>query len=110
MKLRSVAPPWFNDDPDKQAKCVLFPASEEYDPWYVEEGKEDHTEDAKAICSGTYDGKPCPLINDCLNFALVNNERYGVWGGTSPEERVTIRKEKKIWQQSQQAGASQQDA
>lgn len=101
MKLRSVAPPWFNDDPNKQAKCVLFPATSEYDPWYGnDEDEEDHTEDAKAICSGLYDGKPCPLLAQCLEFALVNNERYGVWGGLSSDERAKVRKERRNWQRN----------
>lgn len=95
MKLRSVAPPWFNDDPNKQAKCVLFPATAEHDPWYSdsEDDEEDYTQDAKDICLGTYDGKPCPLLEACREFAIVNNERYGVWGGMSPPERVALRKE-----------------
>ena len=43
--------------------------------------------DATAFCR---DG--CPIIERCLLFALVNNERAGVWGGTTPLERRAIRK------------------
>jgi hypothetical protein len=97
MKLRSVAPQWFHDDPDKTAKCVLFPATKERDPWYgSEEDEEDYTDDAKDICLGTSDGKPCPLLSSCLEFAMDNNERYGIWGGMSPEERAQLRKERKL--------------
>jgi WhiB family redox-sensing transcriptional regulator len=113
MKLRSVAPPWFNDNPQKQAKCVLFPATKDYDPWYseTEDGGEDYTEDAKAICTGTYDGRPCPLLEACLEFAMINNERYGVWGGLSSPERAQLRKEnRKCHQNSSQDGASPQVA
>lgn len=101
MRLRSAAPPWFNDDADKQAKCVAFPATKDHDPWYGDSEdleEEDYASEAKAICKGTFDGKPCPLLESCLEFALVNNERYGVWGGTSPDERVLLRKERKLWQ------------
>jgi WhiB family redox-sensing transcriptional regulator len=59
--------------------------------------------EAKAICWGKYDGRPCPLLSQCLEFALVNNERFGVWGGTTPEERRGIRKERreeKAWREA----------
>lgn len=98
MKLRSVAPQWFHDEQDRTAKCVMFPATRDYDPWYGDSDDpdaEDETEDAKNICKGTFDGRPCPLLSECLEFAMTNNERYGVWGGMSPDERATLRKERK---------------
>lgn len=61
-------------------------------------------EEAKAICHGTYDGRECPLLAQCLEFALINNERFGVWGGTTPEERRTIRKERREGKACQEAG------
>lgn len=102
MRLRSIAPQWFNENSKKTAKCVAFPATAEYDPWFGESDDPeavDETEDAKNICKGTYDGRPCPLIEQCLEFALVNNERWGVWGGTTPDERTKLRKERRTWQQ-----------
>lgn len=96
MKLRSVAPKWFHEDPNKTAKCVRFPATKDYDPWYGdtedEEDPLDEMEEAKAICNGTFDGIECPLREACLEFALDNNERYGVWGGLTPGERLAVRK------------------
>jgi WhiB family redox-sensing transcriptional regulator len=94
-----MAPQWFHEDPSKTAKCVLFPATKDYDPWYGDTDDseaEDETEDAKAICTGSADGTPCPLLASCLEFAMINNERYGVWGGMSPEERAQLRKERKL--------------
>jgi hypothetical protein len=32
-------------------------------------------DDIEALCYG------CPLIKQCYEFALANNESYGVWGG-----------------------------
>lgn len=98
MKLRSVAPQWFHDDPTKTAKCVLFKATPEYDPWFGNSDDpeiSDESDEAKAICKGTYDNKPCPLLEMCLEFAMDNNERYGVWGGMSSEERAKLRKHRK---------------
>lgn len=42
---------------------------------------------ALAVC------KTCPVSQECLNFALSNYERYGVWGGKSERKRRAIRKE-----------------
>ena len=51
-------------DPD-----VFYPVSEE------------DAEDAKAICH------TCPVREPCLEYALANRERDGVWGGTTERER-----------------------
>ena len=40
--------------------------------------------EAKAIC------EQCPVRLECLGHALRFNERYGIWGGTTPNERYGI--------------------
>lgn len=107
MNLRKKSPRWFNDDnPDMEARCLKFPSDPNYDPWFPEEEDdvEASYEDAKAICLGI-NSTPCPLLVQCLEFALVNNERHGCWGGTTPDERVAIRKERRS-QTLAKAGAS----
>ena len=42
------------------------------------------TRQVKRICA------TCPVRVDCLEFALDNGERYGVWGGYSERERRVI--------------------
>lgn len=39
---------------------------------------------AKEVCAG------CPVRRQCLDWALTVREPYGVWGGTTPEERAGI--------------------
>jgi WhiB family redox-sensing transcriptional regulator len=39
------------------------------------------TREAKAICTG------CPVRAECLDYALDNDERFGIWGGFSERER-----------------------
>jgi WhiB family redox-sensing transcriptional regulator len=41
---------------------------------------------AKAVCAG------CPVREMCLGFAIATNQEYGVWGGTSEEERRVLRR------------------
>ncbi|SDI97962.1 WhiB family transcriptional regulator, redox-sensing transcriptional regulator [Frankineae bacterium MT45] len=36
---------------------------------------------AKRVCSG------CPVVANCLRWALETREPYGVWGGLSVDER-----------------------
>lgn len=44
------------------------------------------TAPAKAICHN------CQVREECLEFALTNGERFGIWGGTSERERRRIRR------------------
>jgi WhiB family redox-sensing transcriptional regulator len=39
------------------------------------------TRDAKMVCLG------CPVQDQCLQYALDNQERFGIWGGLSERER-----------------------
>ncbi|MCW2527289.1 MAG: WhiB family transcriptional regulator [Pseudonocardiales bacterium] len=39
---------------------------------------------ARAVCA------KCPVVAECLNWALTVNEPYGMWGGLSPEERQQL--------------------
>ena len=41
---------------------------------------------AKAVC------EDCIVRDECLEFALDNRERFGVWGGTSERERRRLRR------------------
>jgi hypothetical protein len=45
-----------------------------------------------SFCNGDFDNSVCPIRDLCLKFALVNGERYGVWGGVSAVGRLGIRK------------------
>jgi WhiB family transcriptional regulator, redox-sensing transcriptional regulator len=44
------------------------------------------TRDAKKICDS------CGVKSECLEYALKNDERFGIWGGLSERERRRLRK------------------
>jgi len=45
------------------------------------------TREAKRICAG------CDVRAECLEYALANDERFGIWGGLSERERRRVRRE-----------------
>ena len=46
----------------------------------------DAAAEAKAICAR------CPVIAECLAYALEQREDFGIWGGKDERERRAIRK------------------
>lgn len=46
----------------------------------------EQTEQAKAICA------VCEVRTECLEWAIVNNQQDGVWGGLPEDERRTLRR------------------
>lgn len=48
------------------------------------------TREAKEVCRG------CIVKDQCLEFALDNSEKFGIWGGMSERERRRIRRARAI--------------
>lgn len=90
LHLRGQAPDW------EGANCLgtapIRERGEEdvYDPWF----DEDDPSPVLAVCNGEGGYPVCPLRQQCLEFALYNNEKFGVWGGMSETDRKTMRR---IW-------------
>jgi WhiB family redox-sensing transcriptional regulator len=55
------------------------------DSFFPEKGGS--AKDAKRVC------RSCPVRLQCLEFALENDERFGVWGGLSERERRRVKRE-----------------
>jgi len=45
------------------------------------------TREAKRICLG------CEVKDECLEYALARDERFGIWGGLSERERRKLKKQ-----------------
>jgi len=44
------------------------------------------TREAKKVCTG------CDVRSECLEYALANDERFGIWGGLSERERRKLKR------------------
>jgi WhiB family transcriptional regulator, redox-sensing transcriptional regulator len=44
------------------------------------------TREAKKVCLS------CEVRGECLEYALANDERFGIWGGLSERERRKLKK------------------
>ncbi|MFB7798964.1 WhiB family transcriptional regulator [Isoptericola sp. NPDC056134] len=62
-------------DEESQALCS------QTDPEVFYPSQGDHADAAKAVCA------ECPIRMRCLEVAVANREMWGVWGGTSQQER-----------------------
>jgi WhiB family redox-sensing transcriptional regulator len=73
-KLRTWQEPWMSEGICAQVDSDLF---------FPEHGM--NISEARTICRG------CPVRERCLEYALENREKYGVWGATTERER------RKLW-------------
>jgi WhiB family redox-sensing transcriptional regulator len=64
----------------KQALCAQTGA----DFFFPEPGSS--VREAKRICG------LCEIRSACLEYALIHDERFGVWGGLSEKERMQLRR------------------
>ena len=55
------------------------------------------TKEAKQVCQG------CVVREDCLEYALANGEKFGIWGGLSERERSRIRRQRALARAAQQS-------
>lgn len=73
----------FDDDPlSWQADAIC--AQTDPEAFFPEKGGS--TREAKKICGG------CDVKAQCLEYALKNDERFGIWGGLSERERRKLKK------------------
>lgn len=85
---------WF-DPPEWMARARC--AGADTDAFFPDKG--DNAAPARRVCNGdppdttnpVFEG-PCPVRTECLDWALDNNERFGVWGGVGERERRRLKR------------------
>ena len=70
------------DDPGWQERGLC--AQTDPEAFFPEKGGS--TREAKKVCL------TCDVRQDCLEYALENDERFGIWGGPSERERRKLKK------------------
>lgn len=94
-----VAPNWFvdpiflgvpgvrrDDDAESPLAWQADALCAQTDPEAFFPEKGGSTREAKRICES------CEVATQCLDYALANDERFGIWGGLSERERRKLRK------------------
>ena len=69
-------------EPDWQERALC--AQTDPEAFFPEKGGS--TREAKRVCL------TCEVRNDCLEYALGNDERFGIWGGMSERERRKLKR------------------
>lgn len=72
--------PLTNEEWQERALC----AQTDPEAFFPEKGGS--TREAKKICLR------CPVRNECLEYALAHDERFGIWGGLSERERRRLKR------------------
>src|SRR5687768_12531727 len=67
-----------------RAKCAS--RMENPDDWF---DKYDSNRRAEKLCQG------CPVIMECLEYALENDERFGIWGGLTARSRRRLARQRR---------------
>lgn len=76
----------------EKAACIGIPTDMfflELEEGATDEEKADYRDTVKSvkkICAG------CPVKAECLDAALENDERAGIWGGKTPQQRIRMRR------------------
>jgi WhiB family redox-sensing transcriptional regulator len=78
----------------RQANCMGV----DPDLFFPERGAS--TREAKEVCRG------CVVREDCLEYAITNSEKFGIWGGLSERERRRIRRARSIAGRSRGAASA----
>ncbi|MFT3661585.1 MAG: WhiB family transcriptional regulator [Gordonia sp. (in: high G+C Gram-positive bacteria)] len=83
----SVVPAGFEalyDETEDQWQERALCAQTDPEAFFPEKGGS--TREAKRICHG------CEVKAECLEYALGNDERFGIWGGLSERERRRLKR------------------
>jgi WhiB family transcriptional regulator, redox-sensing transcriptional regulator len=80
---------WTPDAPfDEEWRLDALCAETDPEAFFPEKGGS--TREAKRVCAG------CPVRMECLETALANDERFGIWGGLSERERRRLRLQRRM--------------
>ena len=56
--------------------------------WFPNDGDRHAARRARELCA------TCPVARQCLEFALSNNERHGIWAGFNSDQLARMRRKR----------------
>lgn len=74
----------FDDDSAFAWQAEALCAQTDPEAFFPEKGGS--TREAKRVCQS------CTVRAECLEYALANDERFGIWGGLSERERRKLKR------------------
>jgi WhiB family redox-sensing transcriptional regulator len=77
---------FFDDEPLEEFGWQERALCAQTDPEAFFPEKGGSTREAKKVCLS------CDVSGECLDYALANDERFGIWGGLSERERRRLKK------------------
>jgi WhiB family redox-sensing transcriptional regulator len=80
------------EGPSREWQCRANCMGVDPDLFFPERGAS--TREAKEVCRG------CVVREDCLDYAITNGEKFGIWGGMSERERRRVRRARVLAAQS----------
>jgi WhiB family redox-sensing transcriptional regulator len=83
IEQQGILPP----DPDGGDSWADLALCAQTDPEAFFPEKGGSTREAKRVC------RSCEVRAECLEYALENDERFGIWGGLSERERRRVKRE-----------------
>lgn len=86
------------DDADEELGWQERALCAQTDPESFFPEKGGSTREAKKVCLA------CEVRSECLEYALANDERFGIWGGLSERERRRLKKAA-VWKAPPHAAA-----
>ena len=79
--------PPLTDAPDDSWRLSALCAETDPEAFFPEKGGSVLA--AKRVCAA------CPVQAECLQFALTQDVRFGIWGGLSERERRRLRRQRR---------------
>ena len=61
------------------------------DVWFSDKDSMDVHSSASTIRQAKAFCKMCPVKTQCLEYAIVNDEQHGIWGGLSTQDRKKLK-------------------
>jgi WhiB family transcriptional regulator, redox-sensing transcriptional regulator len=82
----------------REAGACLTADPDLFFPVAVGEASGQQVSRALGICAD------CPVKQQCLEFAMQTREPAGIWGGTTPEERIKVLRSRNRRSRARRAG------